>query len=168
MSVVLGSAGLSRWAAEAGAEEWPSSVVEAMGEPGAWGAATWWISLSRIQIRESASCGKIQAYPQLLVNNESGPLHYPERRSFHFTNGFLFCCSGYQWWSIAVVSDKSAFRLFITKRACWRIWWGELYLNSPFCSFWICIFNVWCVLSSIACPCKLKGMPVLCFIWNFI
>ena len=43
--------------------------------------------------RESASCGKIQAHPRPLVNNGPGPFHCPERRSFHFTNGFVSCCS---------------------------------------------------------------------------
>ena len=109
-------------AAAAGAEECPSSfVMEAMGEPDVWGTATWRISLSRIQIGESASCGKIQAHPQLLVNNGSGPFHCPERRSFHLTNGFAFSCSGHQWRSIAVVPAESIFKIFITKSACCKI-----------------------------------------------
>ena len=37
---------------------------------------------------------KIQAHPRPLVNNGSGPFHCLERRSFHFTNGFVSCCSG--------------------------------------------------------------------------
>ena len=61
-------------------------AVEAMEEPSAWGTVTW-ISLSGIQIGESASCGKIQAHPRPLVNNGSGHLHCLERKSFHFTNG---------------------------------------------------------------------------------
>ena len=86
---------------------------------GCLGAATWRISLSGTQIGESASCWKTQAYPWPLVNNGSGPLHCPERRSFHFTSSFAFCCSGHQWWSSA---GKSTFKLFITKRACCKIW----------------------------------------------
>ena len=40
--VVLESAGLSRWAAEAGAEECSFSfVVEVMGKPSAQGTVTW-------------------------------------------------------------------------------------------------------------------------------
>ena len=35
------------------------------------------ISLSGIQIGESASCGKIQTHPRPLVNNGSGPFHCP-------------------------------------------------------------------------------------------
>ena len=63
--------------------------------------AAWWAGgasarrkpgLSGTQIGESASCGKIQAHPRPLVNNGSGPFHCPERRSFHFTNGFVSCC----------------------------------------------------------------------------
>ena len=40
---------------------------------------------------------KIQAPPQLPVNNGSGPFHCPESRSLHFTSGFAFDCSGHQW-----------------------------------------------------------------------
>ena len=78
MPVVSESAGPSRWAAEAGAEECPSFVVEAMGEPDVWGTATWRISLSGIQIGYSAPWGKIKAHPRPLVSNGSGPLHCPE------------------------------------------------------------------------------------------
>ena len=67
-------------AAMAGAEECPSMQ--------------WGISLSGIQIGESATCGKIQAQPRPLINNGLGPFHCPERRSFRFTNGFAFNCSG--------------------------------------------------------------------------
>ena len=71
--------------------------VVAAGESGIRGAETWQINRSGTQIGESASCGKIQAYPRLLVNNGSGPFHCVERRSFHFTNGFALNCSGQQW-----------------------------------------------------------------------
>ena len=47
-------------AVAAGEEECPSSfVIEAMGELDVLGTVTWRISLSRIQISESESCGKI-------------------------------------------------------------------------------------------------------------
>ena len=114
--VVSLSAGPSRWAAEARAEECPSSfVVEAVREPDVWGTATWRISLSRTQIGDSALWGKIQAYPQPLVSNGSGPFHCPERRSFYLTRGFVLCCFGVQCLSIAVTPNESVFRLFITK-----------------------------------------------------
>ena len=46
LPVVSLFAGPSRWAAEARAEECPSSfVVEAMGEPDVWGTATWPVSV---------------------------------------------------------------------------------------------------------------------------
>uniref|UniRef100_A0ABI0NV77 D-dopachrome decarboxylase n=1 Tax=Bos taurus TaxID=9913 RepID=A0ABI0NV77_BOVIN len=54
---------------------------------GAEARAAWWAGqasarrepgLSGTQIGESASCGKIQAHPRPLVNNESGPFHCPE------------------------------------------------------------------------------------------
>src|SRR5574340_52988 len=77
--------------------------------------------LSGTQIGEFASCGKIQAHPRPLVNNGSGPFHCPERRFFHLTNGFAFNCSGHQWRSIAVVPAETAFKIFITKRACCKI-----------------------------------------------
>ena len=97
---------------------------------GAEARAAWWAGrasarrepgLSGTQIGESASCGKIQAHPRPLINNGSGPFHCPERRSFHLTNGFAFNCSGHQWRSIAVVPAESAFKIFITKRACCKI-----------------------------------------------
>ena len=72
-----------------------------------------------------------------------GPFHCPERRSLHFTNGFALNCSGHQWRSIAIVPAESAFKIFITKRACFKIWWWELYLNSPSFCFCIWIFNAW-------------------------
>ena len=123
LPVVSESAGPSRWAAEAGAKECPSSfVVEAMGEPDVWGAVTWQISLSGIQIGESAPWGKIQACPRPLLSNGSGPLRCAERRFFHLTRGFVLCCSGLQCRSIAVTPNELVFRLFITKRACCRIW----------------------------------------------
>ena len=153
VSVVSRTVGRPILAEEVDVEEAPSFfVVMAVEEPGVWEAVTWWISLLRTQIRESVSCGKTQAYPRLLVNTGSGPFHCLERRSFNFTSGFAFCCSEHRWWSIAVVPDKPTLKLFITKRACCKIWWGELYLNSPSFNFWICIFNVWCALSTIACP----------------
>ena len=103
----------------AGAEECPSSfVIETMGEPDVWATVTWWISLSGIWIGETVSCGKIQARLRLLVNNGSGPFHCLEKRSFHFTKGFVF-----------VVPDESAFRLFITKRACCKM--GGTILKFP-------------------------------------
>ena len=80
------------------------------------------ISLSGIQIGDSAPWGKIQAHPGPLVSNGSGPLHCPERRVFHSTRGFVLCCSGLQYRSIAVTPNESVFRLYITKRACCRIW----------------------------------------------
>ena len=106
-----------------GVEVWEASSfsgVMAAEESGIWGAETWRISLSGTQIRESASCGKI-AYPRQLVNNGSGPFHCPGSRSLHFTSGFAFDCSRHQWRSIAVFLDESAFKLFITKRACCKI-----------------------------------------------
>ena len=103
-------------------EEVPSFFgVMAAGESDIRGAETWRINLSGTQIGESASCGKIQAYPRPLVNNGSGPFHCPERRSLHLTNGFAFNCSGNQWRSIAVVPAESVFKIFITKRACCKI-----------------------------------------------
>ena len=41
--------------------------VMAAGKTGIGGAETWQINLSGTQIGKSASCGKIQAYPWLLV-----------------------------------------------------------------------------------------------------
>ena len=100
---------------EAGAEECPSSVVEATGDPDVWGTATWRISLSETQIGYSAPWGKIQAHPWPLVSNGSGSLHCSERRFFHLTRGFVLCCSGLQCWSIAVTPNESVFRLYIKK-----------------------------------------------------
>ena len=97
MSAVLGSAVLPVLAEGAGVEEASSFLeITLAGESIIRGAKTWRISLSGTQIGESASCGKIQAYPRLLVNNGSGPFHCPERRSLHFTNAFAFDCSGHQ------------------------------------------------------------------------
>lgn len=45
------------------------------------------IKRSGIQIGESASCGKMQAYPRPEVSKISGPFHLPERRSFQNTRG---------------------------------------------------------------------------------
>lgn len=122
MSAVLGSAAFP--VLEEGAEEeGVSSFLEiaVAGDSDIRGAETWRISLSGTQIGASASCGKTQAYPRPLVNKGSGPFHCPERRSLHFTNGFAFNCSGHQWRSIAVFPDESVFKLFITKRACFKI-----------------------------------------------
>ena len=83
-----------------GVEVWEASSfsgVTAVEESSIGGAETWRISLSGTQIRESASCGKIEAYLRQLVNNGSGPFHCPEMRSLHFTSGFAFDCSGHQW-----------------------------------------------------------------------
>ena len=55
-------------AAAAGAEECPSKQ--------------WGISLSRIQIGESASCGKIQTHPLPQVSSITGPFHSLVRRYF--------------------------------------------------------------------------------------
>ena len=121
-SIVLISVASPVLAGEAEAEGAPSSCeVVAAVESGIRGAETLRINLSGTQIGESASCGKTQAYPRPLVNNESGPFHCPERRSFHLTNGFAFNCSGHQWRSIAVDPAESAFKIVITKRACCTI-----------------------------------------------
>ena len=61
-------------------------VVVAVEEPGAWGTATWKISLSGIQIGDTASWGKIQAHPLPQVSSIAGPFHSPAR-SFHLTRG---------------------------------------------------------------------------------
>ena len=78
LPVVSESAGPSRWAAEAGAEECPF-VVEAMREPMSGGLrhGESVCSGSRLLlIGYSAPWGEIQAHPQLLVSNGSGPLHF--------------------------------------------------------------------------------------------
>lgn len=38
------------------------------------------------KVKRLSTLGKIQTYPRPLVNNGSGPFHYPER-SFHLTKG---------------------------------------------------------------------------------
>ena len=122
MSVVPTPAAFPMLVGGAKAEEVPSFFgVAVAGESGIQGAETWRINLSGTQIGESASCGKMQAYPRPLVSNGSGPFHCPERRFFHLTNGFAFNSSGHQWRSIAVVPAESAFKIFITKRACCKI-----------------------------------------------
>ena len=122
MSVVLKPVAFPVLAGGMKVEEVPFFFeVMAARESGIRGAETWRINLSGTQIGESASCGKMQAYPRPLVNNGSGPFHCPERRSFHLTNGFAFNCSGHQWRSIAIVPAESVFKIFITKRACCKI-----------------------------------------------
>ena len=122
MSVVPTPAAFPLLVGGAKAEEVPSFFgVAVAGESGIQGAETWRINLSGTQIGKSASCGKMQAYPRPLVSNGSGPFHCPERRFFHLTNGFAFNSSGHQWRSIAVVPAESAFKIFITKRACCKI-----------------------------------------------
>ena len=64
MSVALMSVVFPELAGGAKAVEAPSSFgVTAAMESGIQGAETWRINLSGTQIGESASCGKIQAYP---------------------------------------------------------------------------------------------------------
>ena len=60
---------------------------KAMGEPDAWGS-------------KLANLRPAEKYKHTLDRYGSGPFHCPERKSFHFTNGFAFC---------------------ITKRACCKI-----------------------------------------------
>lgn len=51
---------------------------EAMGDPDAWGS-------------KLANLRPVGKYKHTLDRYGSGPFHCPERRSFHFTNGFAFC-----------------------------------------------------------------------------
>ena len=68
MSAVPGSAAFPVLVEGEGKEEASSSLeIAVVGDSGIRGAETWRISLSGTQLGESAFCGKIQAYPWLLV-----------------------------------------------------------------------------------------------------
>lgn len=70
---------------------------------------------------ESASCGKMsQAYPWPLVNNGSGPFHCLERGPSILLVVLHSVAPGTNGEALQF-SDESAFKLFITKKACCKI-----------------------------------------------